>query len=119
MTTRDGSNSTYFLEPADPVGYYPFIPQENKDLTRKVSSYHMAALDRIGSLYLSKDQFDSYSLGTGDVYGDALGSVAMLFEQASARGHQQETENGILNSPLLCATTSTTAFGSVKPLMDA
>lgn len=109
-----GSNSTYFLEPADPVGYYPFIPQENKDLTRKVSSYHMAALDRIGSLYLSKDQFDSYSLGTGDVYGDALGSVAMLFEQASARGHQQETENGILNFPFAVRNHSTTAFGSVK-----
>lgn len=109
-----GSSSTFFLEPADPVGYYPHIPQENKDLTLKVSSYNMAALDRIGSLYLSKDQFDSYSLGTGDVYGDALGSIAMLFEQASARGHQQETENGILNFPFAVRNHATTAFGSVK-----
>lgn len=109
-----GSSSTFFLEPADPVGYYPHIPQENKDLTQKVSSYNMAALDRIGSLYLSKDQFDSYSLGTGDVYGDALGSIAMLFEQASARGHQQETENGILNFPFAVRNHATTAFGSVK-----
>lgn len=109
-----GSSSTFFLEPADPVGYYPFIPQENKDLTQKVSAYNMAALDRIGSLYLSKDQFDSYSLGTGDVYGDALGSVAMLFEQASARGHQQETENGILSFPFAVRNHATTAFGSVK-----
>lgn len=109
-----GSSSTYFLEPADPVGYYPYIPQENKDLTQKVSAYNMAALDRIGSLYLSKDQFDSYSLGTGDVYGDALGSVAMLFEQASSRGHQQETENGLLNFPFAIRNHSTTAFGSVK-----
>lgn len=109
-----GSSSTFFLEPADPVGYYPHIPQENKNLTQKVSSYNMAALDRIGSLYLSKDQFDSYSLGTGDVYGDALGSIAMLFEQASARGHQQETENGILNFPFAVRNHATTAFGSVK-----
>ena len=109
-----GSSSTYFLEPADPVGYYPYIPQENKDLTQKVSAYNMAALDRIGSLYLSKDQFDSYSLGTGDVYGDALGSVAMLFEQASSRGHQQETENGLLNFPFAVRNHATTAFGSVK-----
>ena len=109
-----GSSSTFFLEPADPVGYYPHIPQENKDLTQKVSSYNMAALDRIGSLYLSKDQFDSYSLGTGDVYGDALGSIAMLFEQASARSHQQETENGILNFPFAVRNHATTAFGSVK-----
>ena len=109
-----GSSSTFFLEPADPVGYYPPIPQENKDLTQKVSNYNMAALDRIGSQYLSKDQFDSYSLGTGDVYGDALGSIAMLFEQASARGHQQETSNGILSFPFAVRNHATTAFGSVK-----
>lgn len=109
-----GTQTTYFLEPADPVAYYPFIPEENKQLTAQVSKYNMTALDRIGTLYLSKDLFDSYSLGTGDVYGDAMGTVAMLFEQASSRGHQQETENGLLTFPFTIRNQVTCAFGTVK-----
>jgi hypothetical protein len=53
-------------------------------------------------------------LGTGDVYGDAMGSVAMLFEQASSRGHQQETENGLLTFPFTIRNQVTCAFGTVK-----
>ncbi|MDR1408426.1 MAG: peptidase M14 [Tannerella sp.] len=109
-----GSNSTYFLEPSDPVCYYPAIPEENKTLTARVSEYNMKALDRIGSLYLSKDLFDSYYLGTGDVYGDALGSIAMLFEQASSRGNVQKTDNGLLTFPFTIRNQIVCAFGSVK-----
>jgi hypothetical protein len=109
-----GSNTTYFLEPSDPVCYYPDIPEENKQLTARVSAYNMTALDRIGSLYLSKDLFDSYYLGTGDVYGDALGSVAMLFEQAASRGNVQKTDNGMLTFPFTIRNQITCAFGTVK-----
>ncbi|MDR1330872.1 MAG: peptidase M14, partial [Tannerella sp.] len=109
-----GSNSTYFLEPSDPVCYYPAIPEENKALTARVSEYNMKALDRIGSLYLSKDLFDSYYLGTGDVYGDALGSIAMLFEQASSRGNVQKTDNGMLTFPFTVRNQAVCAFGTVK-----
>jgi hypothetical protein len=109
-----GSNTTYFLEPSDPVCYYPDIPDENKQLTARVSEYNMTALDRIGSLYLSKDLFDSYYLGTGDVYGDALGSIAMLFEQAASRGNIQKTDNGLLTFPFTIRNQITCAFGSVK-----
>lgn len=109
-----GSQTTYFLEPSDPVCYYPAIPDENKALTARVSEYNMKALDRIGSLYLSKDLFDSYYLGTGDVYGDALGSIAMLFEQASSRGHIQKTTNGLLTFPFAIRNQAVCAFGTVK-----
>ncbi|MDO4216107.1 MAG: M14 family metallopeptidase [Bacteroidales bacterium] len=104
----------FFLEPADPVGYYPQIPQENKDLTEKVAEYETAMLDQVGSLYFSKDSYDSYSLGTGDVYPDALGSVAMLFEQPSSRGHQQESANGVLNFPFTVRNQVLCAYGAVK-----
>jgi len=109
-----GSSSTFFLEPSDPVCYYPFIPDENKKLTAEVSDYNMKALDRIGSLYLSKDMFDSYYLGTGDVYGDALGSIAMLFEQATSRGNVQKTDNGLLTFPFTIRNQITCAYGTVK-----
>ena len=109
-----GTNSTFFLEPADAVGYYPFIPEDNKQLTARVTAHSMQGLDRKGSLYLSKDMFDSYSLGTGDVYGDALGSIALLFEQASSRGHQQENSFGILTFPFAIRNQITCAYGSVQ-----
>lgn len=104
----------FFMEPSDPVAYYPYIPQENKDLTQKISSYNVKALDAIGSLYFSRDSYDSYSLGTGDVYGDALGTVAMLFEQPSSRGHQQESANGVLNLTFTMRNQLITAMGSIK-----
>lgn len=108
------SNTTFFLEPHDPVCYYPGIPQENRDLTLKVSQYNMKALDRIGSLYLSKDLFDSYSLGTGDVHSDVLGSIAMLFEQAAPGGRSMETQNGILTFAFGIRNQIVCAYGGVK-----
>lgn len=107
-------DSFFFLEPADPVGYYPFIPQENKDLTAQVAEYETKMLDQVGSLYFSSDSYDSYSLGTGDVYPDALGSVAMLFEQPSSRGHLQESNNGLLSFPFTIRNQVLCAFGAVK-----
>lgn len=111
---EQGRDSYFFMEPSDPVAYYPYIPQENKDLTQKISAYNVKALDHIGSLYFSRDSYDSYSLGTGDVYGDALGTVAMLFEQPSARGHQQESNNGILNQTFTMRNQLISAMGSIK-----
>lgn len=111
---EQGRDSYFFMEPSDPVAYYPYIPQENKDLTDSISKYNVKALDAIGSLYFSRDSYDSYSLGTGDVYEDALGSVGMLFEQPSARGMQQESTNGVLNFPFTMRNHLITAMGSVK-----
>ena len=111
---EQGRDSYFFMEPSDPVAYYPYIPQENKDLTDQISKYNVKALDAIGSLYFSRDSYDSYSLGTGDVYEDALGTVAMLFEQPSARGHQQESTNGILNFTFTMRNQLITAMGSIK-----
>ncbi|MBP5210609.1 MAG: hypothetical protein J6Z27_02065, partial [Bacteroidales bacterium] len=92
----------------------PFIPQEQKDLTNEVSKYEIKLLDNIGSLYFSRDSYDSYSLGTGDVYPDALGSIAMLFEQPSARGMQQESANGVLNFQFTVRNQVMCAFGAVE-----
>lgn len=111
---EQGRDSYFFMEPSDPVAYYPYIPQENKDLTDSISKYNVKALDAIGSLYFSRDSYDSYSLGTGDVYEDALGSIGMLFEQPSSRGHQQESTNGILSFPFTMRNHLITAMGSVK-----
>lgn len=111
---EQGRDSYFFLEPSDPVAYNPHIPQQNKDLTAEVASYESAILDGVGSFYFSSSSYDSYSLGTGDVYGDALGSVAMLFEQPSSRGISQQSANGKLDFSFTVRNQSLSAFGAVK-----
>lgn len=111
---EQGRDSYFFLEPSDPVAYNPYIPQQNKDLTAQVASYESAILDSVGSLYFSSSSYDSYSLGTGDVYSDALGSIAMLFEQPSSRGISQMSANGKLDFSFTVRNQSLSAFGAVN-----
>ncbi len=91
-----GGNSTYFFQPGIPARTNPNTPRTNQELTGKIATYHAAALDRIGSLYYTKESFDDYYYGKGSTYPDVNGCVGILFEQASSRGHLQHTENGKL-----------------------
>ena len=94
-----GTNSTFFFQPGIPSRTNPNTPQLNQDLTGKIGEYHGRALDRIGSLYYSKESFDDFYYGKGSTYPDAQGSIGILFEQASSRGHVQESDNGLLTFP--------------------
>jgi len=94
-----GSNSTFFFQPGIPSRTNPNTPQINQDLTEEIGHYHANALDSIGSLYYSKESFDDFYYGKGSTYPDAQGCVGILFEQASSRGHLQETVNGLLSFP--------------------
>ena len=51
-------------------------------------------MDSIGSFYYSKESFDETYPGYGSTYSDLQGGLALLFEQASSRGHVQETNYG-------------------------
>jgi hypothetical protein len=55
------------------------------------------ALDSIGSFYYTKESFDETYPGYGSSYPDVQGAVAILFEQASSRGHLQETNYGTMS----------------------
>lgn len=94
-----GTNSTFFFQPGIPSRTNPNTPQLNQDLTAKIGVYHGRALDKIGSLYYSKESFDDFYYGKGSTYPDAQGCIGILFEQASSRGHVQESDNGLLTFP--------------------
>ncbi len=94
-----GTNSTFFFQPGIPSRTNPNTPQLNQDLTAKIGEYHGRALDAIGSLYYTKESFDDYYYGKGSTYPDAQGCIGILFEQASSRGHLQESDNGMLTFP--------------------
>ena len=91
-----GTNATFFFQPGIPSRKYPWTPEKNVDLTQKMAKFHAKYLDDIGSLYYSRESFDDFYIGKGSTYPDVNGSVGILFEQASSRGHAQENVFGIL-----------------------
>lgn len=89
-----GTNSTFFFQPGVPARNHPLTPKKNFELTEKIGLYHAKYLDRIGSLYYTQENFDDFYYGKGSTYPDVQGSVGILFEQASSRGHLQESIYG-------------------------
>lgn len=91
-----GTSSTYFFEPKNKsASLNPITPAENRDVLNKVfAEVYAADLDRIGSLYFTDEVYDSTYPGYGSTYMDLQGSLALLFEQASSRGHLQESPTG-------------------------
>jgi len=109
-----GTNSTFFFQPGIPSRTNPNTPQLNQDLTEKIGHFHAAALDSIGSLYYTKASFDDYYYGKGSTYPDANGCIGILFEQASSRGHLQESANGILSFPFTIRNQFVTSLSTQK-----
>lgn len=109
-----GSNSSFFFQPGIPSRTNPLTPQMNQDLTREIATYHAKALDKIGSMYYSEESFDDFYYGKGSTFPDINGSIGILFEQASSRGHAQETTNGILTFPFTIRNQTTAAFSTLE-----
>ncbi len=88
-----GTNSTYFFEPTKPFGSEnPLVPRSNYDgLNNMMAKYFSKALDDIGSLYFTKEVYDNSYPGYGSTYPDIHGGLGIVFEQASSRGHLQQS----------------------------
>ena len=109
-----GTNSTFFFQPGVPSRVHPLIPGENYRITERISKYFREGLDAIGSLYFYKERYDDYYPGRGPTYVDFNGGIAILFEQASARSHAQESVNGILHFHFAIRNQFTAALATVK-----
>lgn len=109
-----GTNSTYFFQPGEPSRINPLTPDLNQVLTRKIAGYHAKALDKIGSSYFVEEGFDDFYYGKGSTYPDVNGSIGILFEQASSRGHAQESENGIITFPFTIRNQFTTSLSTLQ-----
>ncbi|MBK7426457.1 MAG: zinc carboxypeptidase [Saprospiraceae bacterium] len=113
-----GTNSTYFFQPGVPERTNPLTPQKNQELTEKVATYHASFMDKIGSLYYSKEDFDDFYYGKGSTYPDIHGSIGILFEQASSRGHLQDSRNGKVSFPFTIRNQITTSLSSLRAGFD-
>lgn len=108
------TNATFFFQPGEPTRVHPLTPVMNQELTAEIGSYHAKALDNIGSLYYSEERYDDYYYGKGSTFPDVNGGIGILFEQASSRGHIQDTENGTLTFPFTIRNQFTTAMSTVE-----
>jgi hypothetical protein len=111
---EQGSNATFFFQPGVPARANPLTPDKNQELTAKLGKFHAAYLDRIGSLYFTKENYDDYYYGKGSTYPDINGAIGILFEQASSRGHLQETANGLLSFPFTIRNQFVTTLSTLE-----
>ena len=109
-----GTNSSFFFQPGVPERKNPLISDLNQALTKEIGTYHADALNKIGSLYYSEEDYDDFFFGKASTYPDANGSIGILFEQGSSRGHIQESVNGILSFPFTIKNQLTAAFSTLK-----
>ena len=112
------TNSTYFFQPGIPSRNHPLTPQKNFEITEQIGEYHARALDKIGSLYFSKENYDDFYYGKGSSYPDVQGSIGILFEQASSRGHLQESIYGPLTFAITIRNQLTTTLSSFEAAKD-
>jgi hypothetical protein len=115
---EQGTNATFFFMPGEPTRVHPLTPEKNQELTRKMGEYHAKALDQIGSLYFTQEGYDDYYYGKGSTYPDSQGAIGILFEQASSRGHAQESTNGILRFPFTIRNHFVTMLSSLKAVNE-
>ncbi|GAA3994810.1 M14 family metallopeptidase [Hymenobacter fastidiosus] len=109
-----GTNSTFFFQPGVPSRKHPLTPARNFELTQKIGAYHARALDKLGSLYFTEENYDDFYYGKGSTYPDVNGAVGILFEQASSRGHAQESVNGIVRFPFTIRNQVATTLSSIE-----
>lgn len=108
-----GTNATFFFQPGVPSRVHPLTPSKNQELTRLIGNFHARALDSIGSLYYTQEGFDDFYYGKGSTFPDVQGAIGILFEQASSRGHAQESVNGVLRFPFTIRNQFVTALSTL------
>jgi hypothetical protein len=109
-----GSGATFFFQPGVPSRVNPLTPEKNQELTDKIGKFHAQFLDRIGSLYYTREGYDDFYYGKGSTYPDVNGAIGILFEQASSRGHAQQTANGVLRFPFTIKNQFTTTLSTLE-----
>ncbi len=87
-----GTNSTFYFDPGKYSSNNPIVPAKLYDeIYPRFGTHFAKAMDGIGSQYFTKEAFDKLYPGYGSSYVNFYGGAGFLFEQASSRGHLQET----------------------------
>jgi hypothetical protein len=115
-----GTNATNFFEPTKPFGSEnPVIPRSNYDqLNNLFAKYFSKALDEIGSLYFTREVFDNSYPGYGSTYPDIHGGLGLVFEQASSRGHAQQSSTKVVTFGFTIRNHVRTSLATVRASVE-
>jgi len=87
-----GPTSSFYFDPGKYTSNNPIVPPYIYDVVHpKFAEYFSKGMNAIGSLYFTEEQYDKLYPGYGSSYVNFYGGIGFLFEQASSRGHVQET----------------------------
>lgn len=114
-----GTNATFFFEPTKENAENPLVPKTvYRDLNGFFAPYFEKAMNDIGSLYYTKESYDNLYPGYGSSYPDIQGGLGLLFEQASSRGHVQESQNGDLAFKFTIRNQFVNALATIQASVD-
>jgi len=115
-----GTDNTYFFEPTEPVASWnPLVPERvYTELTAPFRDAYAETLDDIGTLYFTKEIFDNSYPGYGSTYPNMQGGLGFVFEQASARGHIQQSNSRLVTFPYTIRNQLRTSMASVETVID-
>ena len=89
---EQGTNATHYFDPGKNSSNNPVVPDFlYTTIYPKYAGYFADAMNKIGSMYFTKEAYDKLYPGYGSSYINFYGGAGFLFEQASSRGHVQET----------------------------
>lgn len=111
---EQGANATYYFEPTPKSHQSPVMPQEMYDFNAILAKYQAAALDEIGSLYFTKENYDNLSPIYGSTYPKFYGGVGATFEEASSGGILRETPNGPLSFSFTIRNHLVTGLATIR-----
>ncbi|WP_310396386.1 M14 family zinc carboxypeptidase [Hymenobacter sp.] len=115
-----GTNGTYYFEPSKPFSTEnDLIPRATYEvLNVHLAKYFAKALDNLGALYWTKEQFDNLSPIYGSTYPDFQGGVGVTFEVGSSRGLAQEGTNGVVTFPFTIRNHVATGLATVRGAVE-
>lgn len=120
-----GSNASYYFAP-EAVPYNPHLAKDQRESLQLFGKNNAKWFDHYGFSYFTREVFDAFYPGYGASWPSYYGSVAMTYEQASARGllvkRSDETtmhfRDSVWHHFVSSISTSETAAVNRKKLLD-
>ncbi|NJN41716.1 MAG: zinc carboxypeptidase [Flammeovirgaceae bacterium] len=110
-----GTNSTFYFDPGMNSSNNPIVPPYLYNVVYpKYGEYFARAMNSIGSQYYTKESYDKLYPGYGSSYVNFYGGAGFLFEQASSRGHLQETRTKDLTFAFTIRNQFTASLATVR-----
>ncbi len=115
---EQGSTSSPYFSPGIMGSINELVPADNRRITEDISIYHANAITSDGSLFFTKESYDNFYPGKGASYPDLLGSIGILYEMPSSRGHFQIVNGVNVKFPDIVRYQAMCSYSAIKAAVD-